>query len=100
MTAASHDTYRHERQQRVRIGLTGLAAVFLVIATAGALTGSASDEMPVDQQANVDVPAGLPELVGNDLAAETLPKEPLAELGVAPSTTPDNAVTAPRPKGP
>ncbi|MBY8825989.1 hypothetical protein K7G82_27055 [Sphingomonas colocasiae] len=53
---------------------------------AGALTRSASDETPVQDQADVEVPNGLPELVGNNLAAEELPKEPLAELGVAPST--------------
>lgn len=90
MTAGSHDTDRQERLQRVRIGVTGLAAVFLVVMGAGALTRSASDERPVQDQADVEVPNGLPELVGNKLAAEELPKEPLAELGVAPSTASDN----------
>lgn len=75
--------------------MTGLAAVFLVVMGAGALTRSASDETPVQEQADVQAPSGLPELVGNNLAAEELPKEPLAELGVAPSTTPgDNASSA------
>lgn len=72
----------------MRIGATGLAAVFLLVMMAGALTHSASDEKPVQQQADVQTaPGGLPELVGNNLAAEELPKEPLAELGVAPSAT-------------
>ncbi len=74
----------------MRIGVTGLAAVFLVVMGAGALTRSASDERPVQDQADVEVPNGLPELVGNKLADEELPKEPLAELGVAPSTASDN----------
>jgi len=101
VTPVSNDNDRHERLQRVRIGLTGLAAVFLVIVSAGALSGSASDESPVQEQANVQAPLGLPELVGNDLAAEALPKEPLAELGVAPSSaSADNAANASKAKGP
>jgi len=90
VTAGSQDTDRHERLQRVRIGVTGLAAVFLVVMGAGALTRSASDETPVQEQADVEAPSGLPELVGNNLAAEELPKEPLAELGVAPSSVSGN----------
>lgn len=77
---------RQERLQRVRIGVTGLAAVFLVVLSAGVIINSASDEAPVQQEANVEVPMGLPDIVGNDLAEEPLPQEPLAELGVAPST--------------
>ncbi|MGH6780598.1 MAG: hypothetical protein ACREB5_00635 [Sphingomonadaceae bacterium] len=93
---------RQERLQRVRIGVTGLAAVFLVVLSAGALRNSASDELPVEQQADVEAPGGLPNIVGESLAAEPLPQEPLAELGVAPSTGPsDNgAADTPQGKGP
>ncbi|RJF91497.1 hypothetical protein D3876_09820 [Sphingomonas cavernae] len=81
--------------QRVRIGVTGLAAVFLVVLSAGAIISSASDEAPVQQQANVEAPMGLPDIVGDNLAQEPLPQEPLAELGVAPSTASnESGVTA------
>jgi hypothetical protein len=97
----SQDINRQERLQRVRIGATGLAAVFLLIMMAGALTQSASDEKPVQQQADVQAaPGGLPELVGNNLAAEELPKEPLAELGVAPSATVNTTGDGGRTQGP
>lgn len=85
---------RQERLQRVRIGVTGLAAVFLVVLSAGVIINSASDEIPVQEEANVEAPMGLPDIVGNDLAQEPLPQEPLAELGIAPSTaTNESGVT-------
>lgn len=74
-----------ERLQRVRIGLTGLAAVFLVVAAAGVLTQSASEERPVPLPTGTPAPANL--------AAE--PQEPLAELGVAPSQDPVPNAQAP-----
>lgn len=60
--------------QRVRIGLTGLGFVFVAVLLATALTGSPEDEAPVTAN---DVAAT------SNTQAET-PKEPLAELGVAP----------------
>ena len=60
--------------QRVRIGLTGLGFVFVAVLLATALTGTPENEPPVDS--NSAVP-------GADQQAEA-PKEPLAELGVAP----------------
>lgn len=72
--------------QRVRIGLTGLAAVFVVVLLA-AVFSRPSDEAPItansieqQQIANGAVPA-------NPDSAE--PKEPLAELGVAPGAAAD-----------
>ena len=94
MKIPASDTERHERLQRIRIGVTGLAAVFLVVMSAGVLTNSASDEAPVEQQADVETASGLPDIVGNELANEALPQEPLAELGVAPSTAPTENATA------
>ncbi len=61
--------------QRVRIGLTGLAAVFLVTMIAAA---GFSPEQPVDRPAT-DLPKR---------------EEPLAELGVAPGGASSAAATA------
>lgn len=96
MTAQLPETEKRERLQRVRIGATGLAAVILVIMGAGALTKFASDETPVDKTPGVETPGGLPDLMGNNFN-EAKPQEPLAELGVAPSTDPANASQGPRP---
>lgn len=67
--------------QRVRIGLTGLAFVFLVVLLAAVLTSGPDQEEPItanliEQQIVGDAPAGN--------AVEAQPQEPLAELGVAP----------------
>ncbi|TMJ15945.1 MAG: hypothetical protein E6G94_05540 [Alphaproteobacteria bacterium] len=74
--------------QRVRIGLTGLAFVFLLVLLA-AIFVRPSAETPitanaVDQMANGVVPT-LAENEGE-------PKEPLAELGVAPGNADTNSV--------
>lgn len=74
---------RPERLQRVRIGLTGLAAVLLVVAAADVLTRSATEERPVLPTGSLQ-PANLEE-----------PQEPLAELGVAPSQDPAPNAAAP-----
>jgi len=55
--------------QRVRIGLTGLAFVFLLVVLGAAISGWGADD-----------PAGNAALVN----ANAEPNEPLAELGVAP----------------
>jgi hypothetical protein len=79
--------------QRVRIGLTGLAFVFVLVLLAAIFTRP-SEEAPItpntiEQQRT----AGT---AGNVAQAE--PKEPLAELGVAPGNDDgnevDNAATA------
>ena len=68
-----------ERIQRIRIGLTGLAFVFLLVLLGTAISRS-SDDPP-----SSTAPA-------NGLSASTEPEEPLAELGVAPGqSTTDNA---------
>lgn len=58
--------------QRVRIGLTGLAFVFLLVALGAAISRWGED------------PAAVNDAAANQLAAEEVPTEPLAELGVAP----------------
>ena len=71
-----------QAMQRVRVGLIGLAAVVLLIALASAVMRSANRETPVTV-------AGAPrtEAVANmGLLNQQEPGEPLAELGVTPST--------------
>ena len=57
--------------QRVRIGLTGLAFVFLLVLLGTAISRSGGDRPPDE-----------PQVMANGETAE--PNEPLAELGVAP----------------
>ena len=71
--------------QRVRVGLTGLAVVLLLIGLASAVFNSASRERPVAVAGGPkpDIVAQL----SNSSAANETGNEPLAELGLAPSTT-------------
>lgn len=69
--------------QRVRIGLTGLAFVFVLVLL-GTVFSRASEEEPIT--ANAIEMQQLPRA----RAPEAEPKEPLAELGVAPGNA-DNA---------
>ena len=70
--------------QRVRIGLTGLSCVFLLVLLAAAFLGFA------DRQASGDGAPMITAAVSNEaaaneaVAADEAPKDPLAELGVAP----------------
>jgi hypothetical protein len=71
--------------QRVRIGLTGLALVFLLVLL-GTVIRSASDE-PVGNLAD----QALADRTGN--AQEVRATDPLAELGVAPGNADVNSVS-------
>ena len=75
--------------QRVRIGLTGLAFVFVLVLL-GAVFSSPSQEEPIT--------ANMIEQMSNGTAiintAESEPKEPLAELGVAPGNADANKAGA------
>ena len=76
-----------ERTQRVRIGLTGLAFVFLLVMLGTAVSRSGND--PEAGQSQV-----------NGLANGTEPEEPLAQIGVAPGQSTshngaDNAAQTP-----
>lgn len=57
--------------QRIRIGLTGLAAAFIIVLIASAITRSSRDDASNAVQQ----------------AAANEPSEPLAELGVAPGAS-------------
>jgi len=59
--------------QRVRIGITGLAVVFLVVLLAAAIVGFRAKER-----------AGENNSVAGANASDAPPADPLAELGVAP----------------
>lgn len=72
--------------QRVRIGLTGLASVFLLVML-GAVFSRASDEEPITAN-GIEAATGLGAAPPANTAAT--PDEPLAELGVAPGSTPAN----------
>lgn len=77
--------------QRVRIGLTGLAFVFVLVLLAAVFTSPSSEEPitanSIEQQING---AAMPA----DGNAQEEPKEPLAELGVAPGNADSNEAGA------
>lgn len=62
--------------QRVRIGLTGLAFVFVAVLLAAALVREPSAETPIT--ANGAAPQT------SNTASQAPPRDPLADLGVAP----------------
>lgn len=66
---------KEERIQRIRIGLTGLAFVFLLVLLGTAISRSSNDTLPPPQ---------------NEQAAPEEPNEPLAEIGAAPGTPATN----------
>ena len=59
----------HQPQQRIRIGLTGLAFVFLLVLLGAAISRSSEDGAPLNVVTNV---------------VNSEPNEPLAEIGAAP----------------
>ena len=79
--------------QRVRIGLTGLAFVFVLVLLA-AVFASPSEEQPITAN-------GLEQQLADPQAAnvsqEAEPTEPLAELGVAPGAAEANVAVAKTP---
>ncbi len=77
-----HTPNSSERTQRVRIGLTGLAFVFLLVLLGTAVSRS-GDGPTAPAQAN-------------SLSNDVEPEEPLAQIGVAPgqSTTDNGADNA------
>jgi hypothetical protein len=73
--------------QRVRVGMTGLAIVLVLIGLASAIFSSANREAPVTAVGapNASVVANMTDEDANSAALKEK-DEPLAELGVAPST--------------
>jgi hypothetical protein len=66
--------------QRVRIGVTGLAVVFLVVLLAAAIVGFRTKER-----------AGEPGTAADANSSAAPPADPLAELGVAPGGMPSDS---------
>jgi Na+-transporting methylmalonyl-CoA/oxaloacetate decarboxylase gamma subunit len=80
---------RQDLTQRVRIGFTGLASVFLLVMLGAIFVqfvhdGEAS-RPPEPIAANAAAPAN---------AVDATPKEPLAELGVVPGNAPTDSAAA------
>ena len=73
--------------QRVRIGLTGLAFVFVLVLLAAVFT-SPTNEAPITANSIEQQRKGGGADAGKAEPAE--PKEPLAELGVAPGNADTN----------
>jgi len=75
--------------QRVRIGLTGLACVFLLVVLAASLFGLVDEDRFADANGGTTVAAN-----------SGAPKEPLAELGVAPGNMPADTTNSVQPLPP
>ena len=83
--------------QRVRIGLTGLAFVFLAVLLAAVFTSEPAGEQPITPNLIEQQQSGAArQPIGGVAPAE--PTEPLAELGVSPGNADSNdAQSAPAP---
>ena len=79
--------------QRVRIGLTGLAFVFLAVLLAAVFTSEPGGEAPITPNLIEQQGAGRPAAPADEAAAN--PTEPLAELGVAPGKAESNTAATP-----
>ncbi len=77
-----------ERMQRVRVGVTGLAAVVLVVAVATAIGSGVRQS--ADNAAAISPPPVVA-TVDKPVNATEEPTEPLAQLGAAPGTVADEA---------
>jgi hypothetical protein len=80
--------------QRVRIGLTGLAFVFLAVLLAMVFTRQPEGEEPITANLLEQQRAGQAAAPGPD-TEEPAPAEPLAELGVAPGKAEIDSVELP-----
>jgi hypothetical protein len=80
--------------QRVRIGLTGLAFVFLAVLLAAVFTRNPTREAPITRNLIEQQKAGAPAPVQAP-AASAQPADPLAQLGVAPGNADSNRTAPP-----
>lgn len=76
---------KQERIQRIRIGLTGLAFVFLLVLLGTAISRSGDDPLATPAQ--------------NAALAADEPNEPLAEIGAAPGASANAEMPADPPPG-
>jgi hypothetical protein len=82
-----------QAMQRVRVGVTGLAMVLVLIGLTSAIFTSANRDGPVSAIGAGNASAVVNLAEGN-IAAEKGKDEPLAELGVAPSTGSTETINA------
>ena len=80
--------------QRVRIGLTGLAFVFLAVLLAAVFTRNPTREAPITPNLIEQQKGGAPTPAAQGTEN---PADPLAQLGVAPGNADSNRTTAPAP---
>ena len=85
-----------QRMQRLRVGLTGLAAVLLVVILATAIAAGVRRNA-VEGANAVAPPPVVATLPASDNATATN-TEPLAQLGAAPGGNPESAAQKPPPK--
>jgi cobalamin synthase len=89
---------RQEPMQRIRVGVTGLAAVILIVLLAAAIATS------VRRTVNLDVPGATASLPAEEKSANSKSvdpnAEPLAQLGVAPAAIEHKDLTVPADKHP
>ena len=79
---------------RAKVGMIGLAAVLLLIGLAAAVFATATKERPVLLAANAHTQTEHRATDTSAAPSDTATNEPLAELGVAPSTSSaDNATS-------
>ena len=76
--------------QRVRIGLTGLAFVFLLVLLGAVFTSPSAEEPITPNLIETQLSGGNQAAAAAAAANQAQPKEPLAELGVAPGNADDN----------
>ena len=79
--------------QRVRIGLTGLAFVFLAVLLAAIFTSRSQNEAPITANLIEQQRTGMPPAPALP-PGEAQSAEPLAELGVAPGNVDSNTAAA------
>ena len=84
--------------QRVRIGLTGLAFVFILVLLGAVFSRSPTNESPITGNTIERQLKGGNQLAPADPGNDASPKEPLAQLGVAPGNADQNGA-APAPGG-
>jgi len=76
--------------QRVRIGLTGLAFVFILVLLGAVFASPSAEESAANAVKRQITGSPAPSAPGN----EALPTEPLAKLGVAPGNADENVAAA------
>jgi hypothetical protein len=85
--------------QRVRIGLTGLAFVFILVLLGAVFSRSTTNESPITGNTIERQLKGGNQAVPADVVPvnEAQPKEPLAQLGLAPGNADQNGNAPPAP---